>query len=100
MWDFAFFVNECSLRDCPFQNAKFTWMNGRDPRTVNKLDRFLVSNEWEELYSRFIQECILKIVYDHWPIMLNTLKMRWGTSPFKFENMWTTHNFFVGNVRK
>lgn len=28
MQDFGAFVNECSLRDCPLLNAKFTWTNG------------------------------------------------------------------------
>lgn len=96
---FHFFVNGCSLRNCSLQNAKFTLTNGRDPPTLSKLDKFLVSNEWE-LYPRFFEECIPKIVSDHWPIMLNTSKMRWGPSPLRFKNMWTTHKSFLGNVQK
>lgn len=99
MQDFGKFVNECSLRDCLILNAKFTWTNGRDAPIFCKLDRFLVSNEWEKLYPRFFQEGIPTIVSDHLPAILNTCKLNWGPSPFWFENMWTLHYAFADNVR-
>lgn len=100
MQDFGSFVNECALQDSPLLNAKFTWTNGCDPPTLCKLDRFLVSNDWEDLYPRFFQEGISKIASDHWPIMLNTSKLNWGPSPFRFENMWTLHHSFHDNVKR
>lgn len=62
MRDFRTFVNDCALRDCPMLNAKFTWTNGQDQPIMCHLDRFLVSFDWEELYPRFIQECLPKLL--------------------------------------
>lgn len=62
MRDFGEFINSCSLRDCPLRNAKFTWTNGQSNL---RLDRFLISPEWEELYPCYSQEGISKIVFDH-----------------------------------
>lgn len=87
MREFGDFVNECSLRDNPILNAKFTWTNGHKSPTFCKLDRFFVSNDWEEMYPRFFQEGIPKIASDHWPVMLNSCMLNWGPSPFRFENM-------------
>lgn len=100
MRDFGAFVNECSVQDCPILNVKFTWTNDRDPPIFCKLDRFLCTNDWEELYPRFFLEGIPKVASDHWPVMLNTSKLNWGSSPFCFENTWTTHPSFIDIVRR
>ena len=87
MGDLGSFVNDCSLRDCPLLNIKFTWTNGQESPILCRLDGFLVLNDWEELYHRFSQEGLLKITSDHWPIMLNTSKIKYGPTRFQFENM-------------
>lgn len=65
MRDFGEFINCGSLLDCPLMNARFTWAIGQEQPTLSELDRFLVSNDWEELYPRFSQEGLPKIVSDH-----------------------------------
>lgn len=72
MRDFNSLVNQCDLRDFPLLNAKFTWIDGKSNPLLSRLDRFLVSNCWEEVYPHFIQEAIPKIASDHRPIMLNS----------------------------
>lgn len=65
MWDFGTFVNDCALRDCPMLNAKYTWTNRQYQSIMCRLDKFLVSSDWEDLYPKFTQECFLKLTYDH-----------------------------------
>lgn len=50
MRDFNAFIDRCALKDSPLTNARYTWINGQDSPTLCKLDRFLVTNCWKELY--------------------------------------------------
>lgn len=88
MKDFEQFVNTYSLLDSFLMNTKFTWTNGETPPIIYRLDIFLVSNCWEDLYPHFIQETLSKIASDHWPILLNARKINYGAISFWFENMW------------
>lgn len=47
MQDFEEFVSCNGLWDGPWPNGKYTWTNGQ---TFCRLDRFLVSSCWEEVY--------------------------------------------------
>ncbi|XP_075497891.1 uncharacterized protein LOC142535418 [Primulina tabacum] len=35
-----------------------------------------------------------RITSDHHPIIFDTTRLKWGPSPFRFENVWLTHNNF------
>lgn len=94
MKDFNQWVNQCNLRNSPLLNAKYTWSDGKEFSFLSWLDRFIVSNCWEEVYPHFMQEVIPKIASDHWPILLNTSKINYGPIPFRLENMWVTHPQF------
>lgn len=87
MRDFNSFVQAHALRDSQMTNANFTWTNGQESLVLCWLDRFLVSNYWEDLYPTFIQEALPKIVSYHWSVMLSTSSINFGPSPFRFENM-------------
>lgn len=65
-----------------------------------RLDRFLVSNEWEDLYPQFMQEALPKITSDYWPTLLTTTHLQYGSGPFRFENMWTLHASFKDCIKK
>lgn len=94
MEDFANFLSEVNLCDCPLSNASFTWTNGKTPLILSRLDRFLVSGDWEDMYPHYFQEVRTKITSDHWPVVLQTNAYSYGPKPFRFENMWTTHSSF------
>lgn len=99
MRDFNSFIHSQGLWDSPLLNASFTWTNSQDSPTMSRLDRFLISNCWEDLYSHFIQEALPKIVSDHWLILLYCSK-EFGVAPFRFENMSILHPSFVDCVGK
>lgn len=94
MRDFDGLVRSARLRDSPLSNAKFTWMNNQSRLVLSTLDRFLVSRDWEDAYPFFFQKVLPKVTSNHWPVMLHTNAQSFGSKPFRFENMWTTHHSF------
>ena len=57
-------------------------------RSMSRIDKFLVSGDWESYFSRVTQSTLLRQVLDHFPILLDGGGIRSGPSPFRFENMW------------
>ncbi|RVW87786.1 LINE-1 retrotransposable element ORF2 protein [Vitis vinifera] len=43
-----------------------------------RLDRFLYSNEWGQLFPQGIQETLIRRTSDHWPIALDTNPFTWA----------------------
>ena len=85
---FAFVLDDLGVRDLPLQGGPFTWSGGTNGQTMSRIDRFLVSGDWESHFSRIIQSTLPRPVSDHFPILLNGGGIRLGPSPFRFENMW------------
>ena len=99
MKNFDSFMRECELLDPPLQNASFTWSNLQESPVCKRLDRFLYSNEWGQLFPQGLQEALLRRTSDHWPIVLDTNPFMRGSTPFRFENMWLQHPSFKENFR-
>ena len=55
---------------------------------MSRLDRFLVTADWESHCNKVIQRCLSRPVSDHFPILLDSDGVRMGPSPFRFELMW------------
>lgn len=65
-------VNSHSLVDLQMSGASFTWSNHQSSSTMCRLDRFLVSTEWLDLYPTMTQRALSKPASDHCPIMLDS----------------------------
>ena len=72
MKDFDDFIRECELIDPPLRSAPFTWSNMQESPVYKRLDRFLYSNEWEQLFPQSLQEVLPRRTSNHWPIVLET----------------------------
>ncbi|RVW16207.1 Transposon TX1 uncharacterized 149 kDa protein [Vitis vinifera] len=94
MKDFDDFIRDCELIDSPLRSAPFTWSNLQEHPVCKRLDRFLYSNEWEQLFPQSLQEVLPRWTLAHWPIVLETNPFKWGPTPFRFENMWLQHPSF------
>jgi hypothetical protein len=93
---FADFVAEQGLMDLPMTGGGSTWSNNL---SWSRLDRFLVSPEWEFSYSCLMQKKLLRVCSDHAPILLASGCLQSGKRAFKFENMWLKKDGFVEKVR-
>ena len=87
-------IDDLALRDLPLQEGSFTWNGGLNRQTVSTLDRFLVSEDWESRFSGVVQSTLLRLVSNHYFILLDGGRVRRGPLPFRFENMWLKKEAF------
>jgi exonuclease III len=74
------FIDDCVLIDLPLNGRKFTWFKG-DGRSMSRLDRFLLSEEWCLLWPNCFHVAHLRGLSDHCPILLSVDDQNWGPRP-------------------
>ncbi|KAL4285443.1 hypothetical protein GQ457_16G011680 [Hibiscus cannabinus] len=84
---FKAFVFDVGFIDLPLQ-GRFTWCNNRDPPTFVRLDRFLISTDFESAFPWVNQLLLGKSISDHNAIILSETRIDWGPKPFKCFNFW------------
>ena len=84
---FSEVMNELGLRDLPLQGGPFTWRGGLNNQCMSRLDRFLVTADWESRFSNAIQSTLPRPVSDHCPVLLDSEGILSGPTPFRFEIM-------------
>ncbi|KAL5575065.1 hypothetical protein UlMin_016764 [Ulmus minor] len=93
-------ITELELKDLALQNASFTWSNFREMLVKCRLDRFLFTEEWGARKNDIRQETGSRTCSDHMPLILDTSPVLWGSTPFRFENMWLGHSSFRQECEK
>ncbi|KAL4179989.1 hypothetical protein AMTRI_Chr13g122930 [Amborella trichopoda] len=83
MRDFSNFISRIELLDIPLQGSWFTWSNHASNPTLSKLDRFLLSLEWEDVFPRSSSLVLPKPTSDHCPILHDTAAIRRGPRPLQ-----------------
>lgn len=82
------FVDKFALADLPLVVNDYTWARGWANLSLRKLDRFLVSSEWEEKYASSSNCSLPNTCSDPCPILLDYVTVILGPRPFQFELMW------------
>ena len=85
---FSEFIGDLNLIDLPLEGGRFTWSSGSNQPSMSRIDRVLVSHDWEEHFPDVTQRILPRPVSDHFPILVEVGRMARGKSPFRFENMW------------
>jgi endonuclease/exonuclease/phosphatase family metal-dependent hydrolase len=100
MHGFSDFISSCGLRDIPLEGGLFTWSNNRVNVAMSRIDRFLYSDEWDDLFPSILQKRLPRILSDHFPIVLECGDFSRSRRPFRFENMWLKADGFKERVKE
>ena len=55
---------------------------------MSRIERVLVSHDWEDHYPDVTQRVLLRPISDYFPILVEVGGILREKSPFRFENMW------------
>jgi hypothetical protein len=93
-YDFSF---DQGLMDLPLVGGAFTWSNNQ---SWSRINRFLVSSEWEAEFLGVSQRSLPRLCLDHFPILLDCGDLHRGSRSFKFENIWLKSERFMDRVKQ
>ena len=96
MREFSDFIFKRGLVDLSLAGGLCTWSNSR---SWSRIDRFLVSPDWEARHPDVLQKRLLCLCSDHFPIVLACGENKGRRKSFKFENTWLKEEGFVDRVR-
>jgi hypothetical protein len=103
-WPFLFnsVIDGLNLREREMSGRKFAWVNSLPNPMFEKLDRILMSIEWEQKFSLANVIALSRDITDHMPLLLDTGRApSSGSQPlFKFELGWLLQDGFGDLVKE
>ena len=85
MFRFNSFLGDMDLEDLNVLGRCFTWYHPNG-RSMSRIDRMLVSEEWEMVWGESALWVMPRDVSDHCPLVLKNGGWSWGPTPFRFNN--------------
>ncbi|XP_077249371.1 uncharacterized protein LOC143888867 [Tasmannia lanceolata] len=79
------FIQDGQLIDLPLEGSRYTWSNNQESLVKSRIDRILVSKEWEEVFTKIFQRALPKPTSDHNPLLLEISNYSGGPRPFRFD---------------
>jgi hypothetical protein len=91
-----------NLRELEMTGRRYTWANFAEVPTYEKLDRVLVTTDWEQKFSLASVQALTREISDHTPLLLDTGEPshRGNVRNFKFELAWLTRDGFFDLVKE
>ena len=71
-------ISTYEMREICMTGGSFIWSNNQVDPTLEKLDRFLMSREWELSFPLVTVHKISRDISDHCPIVLDTMEGKEG----------------------
>lgn len=84
---FGELIRDLSLVDLPLKGKTFTWSNKRDLASFARLDRFLISSEWNSIFPLASQSVLPAFILDHSAVLLGLGSFVPKRRPFCFEKI-------------
>ena len=86
-WPFLFnaVIDSFDLREIELTGRQFTWANSLTDPTYEKLDRLLVTTEWELKYPLVTVHALDRGVSDHTPLLLENNDPAFSGHPKQFK---------------
>jgi endonuclease/exonuclease/phosphatase family metal-dependent hydrolase len=96
-WLFLFnvVINSLDLRDLELSGRQYSWASNLQTATYEKLDRILVSTDWEIKYPKVNVRASPRSLSDRTPLLLDTgMPSQHNSQMFKFELVWLLKDGF------
>ena len=100
MKKFREFVDDQQLREMYMHGRKYTWSNERDLPTLAKIDRVLMTVDWEQDNTEYLLQALSTGVSDHAPLLLTTSASFCTKWRFRFKMFWTKLQGFEDAVKE
>ncbi|CAN6252305.1 unnamed protein product [Urochloa humidicola] len=98
---FNWIINTYELRDLALNGGIYTWSNNHKDPTLEKLDRVLISEDWEDIFPLTHLRKFPRYISDHNPLLLCTEQEKVKKSKkFSFETSWIKHPDFLDKVKE
>ena len=97
---FSQVIDELELKDIPLDGGQYTWKGGLNNRRMARLERFLITDDWEVLFGGARQSLLPK---PSQTAIRSYFCGGWGGGfscfvrgpiPYRFENMWLKEEGF------
>ena len=93
-------ISTYELIDIPMTGGRFTWSNNHADPTLERLDRFLMSKDWEDCFPEVYVFKLPRELSDHNPLILSTHRaVQHRKLSFKFELAWLKGPNFLPLVK-
>ncbi|CAN0922514.1 Transposon TX1 uncharacterized 149 kDa protein [Linum grandiflorum] len=93
-------IFDLALIELPLGGAQFTWSNFQENSSMSRLDRAMVSLDWEQHFSGCTLRALPRTCSDHCPILVECQDVEQIHRPWRFEFMWMEHELFTPFVRQ
>jgi hypothetical protein len=98
---FNWIINAYELRDLPLNGGMYTWSNNYSEPTLERLDRVLISPEWETIFPLTNLKENPRVMSGHNPLILRSdLGEERKTKQFCFETAWVKHPEYSDKIAK
>ncbi|XP_026416535.1 uncharacterized protein LOC113311968 [Papaver somniferum] len=93
------YMEEHGLIDLPLNGGQFTWSNMQADPLLCRLDRILVTPQFEGKFPLLTQTFLSRTLSDHSPLLLTTSNINRNKPLFRVESFWFSHPEFLSNLQ-